>query len=180
MKATDKTSNKRRPLSAKNAFEKLHKALGSIADVLTKQMNNAEKEFPELMLAYKLTASYARFLEKTNSFLSHGRMGYTPHPDGESGGNIIFPPIIEGIDLVQELEEYTEGLLSFGADIEAGFAQEVRACPIIRQDYNNAKRCVERFLENPPETAEEWEEYFECLDQLALYASEMRSHGCSF
>jgi len=180
MRSTNITSRKGKPLSVKEAFRKLYIALETKTDTLTKQLTKAESQFPELMLAYKMTTSYARYMEKTVSFLSRGRISYTPHPDDESGGGIIFPPIIEGIDLVQELEEYTKGLLSFGADIEAEFAHEVRACPIIRQDYNNAKRCVERFLENPPETEEEWEEYFDCLDRLELHASEMHSHNCSF
>lgn len=180
MKSTNKTSRKGKPLSVKEAFRKLYRALETRTDTLTKQLTKAESQFPELMLAYKMTTSYARYMEKTVSFLSRGRISYTPHPEGERGGGIIFPPIIERKDLVQELEEYTEALLAYGAEIEEGFKVEIRACPIIRQDYNNAKNCVEGFLENPPETEEEWEEYLDCLDRLELHASEMHSHNCSF
>ena len=180
MKSTNKTSSKGKPLSVKETFRILYTALETKTDTLTKQLHKAESQFPELMLACKMTTSYARYMEKTISFLSRGRVGYTPHPEGDSGGGIIFPPIIEGKDLVQELEEYTEALLAFGAEIEDGFKVEIRACPIIRQDYNVAKNCVQGFLENPPETEEEWEEYLDCLHKLELHASEMRSHNCSF
>lgn len=161
-------------------FKELFKALYVKRDSLKRELEKAQGEYPKLTLAYKLTASYSRFLEKTYLNLLMRTSSTMPMPDDVKGGNIIFPPIIEAPDVIQELEEYTEGILSFGAEFDEAVRSETRACPIIRQDYRAAANCVKKYLENPPQTDQEWSEYNQCIYKLSVYASEMESHNCSF
>jgi hypothetical protein len=161
-------------------FKELFEAVYVERDALKRELEKARSEYPKLTLAYKLTASYSRFLEKTYLNLLMRTSSTMPMPDDVKGGRIIFPPIIEAPDVIQELEEYTAGILSFGAEFDAAVRSEARVCPIIKQDYRAAANCVKRYLETPPQTDQEWSEYNQCIYRLSVYASEMESHNCSF
>lgn len=148
--------------------------------LLLSQLNKAESDYPLLVLALSLTSTYGRFIERfylnrfTRSAIDR------PVPNGDVEAILTWPPEIEVKDIFQQLEEWSNAMIEAGAEFERDTRTEVRACPIIRQDYSAAEACVERYIENPPQTDEEWNEYLGCLEKLSLHASEMRSHNCSF
>jgi hypothetical protein len=160
----------------KHAFEQLSRN----DKILSTQLRKAESEYPLVVLSLILTSAYARFTERfyLNRFLRTSTD--RPIPGGNDENILTWPPELTAKDIFQQLEEWSNALIEAGAEYERDTRIEVRACPIIRQDYRSAETCVQRYLENPPQSDEEWSEYLNCLENLSLYASEMRSHNCSF
>ena len=160
----------------KHAFEQLRRN----EKMLSPQLRKAKLEYPIVVLALDLVSAYGRFTERY--YLDRFRKTFKdrPLPDGNGENILIWPPEPKAKDIFQQLEEWSDALIQAGAEYERDTRTEVRACPIIRQDYRGAEACVQRYVENPPQSEEEWDEYLNCLENLSLYASEMRSHNCSF
>lgn len=161
-------------------FKELFKKIEADSKYLSQQYEKAQAEYPKLMLAYQLGSIYARFLEKSYFYSPQSLPLDRYIFSGKIERVITWPPEVEGKDIFQQLDEVIAANIEAGAEFERDTRTEVRACPIIRQDYNAAAECVKRYLENPPQTDEEWDEFNECMDKLALYASEMQSHNCKF
>ncbi|MFX0206263.1 MAG: hypothetical protein ACFFDT_09765 [Candidatus Hodarchaeota archaeon] len=160
----------------KHAFEQLRHN----EKLLLSQLSKAKSDYPIVVLALDLTSAYGLFVERFYLDRFHKRIGDKPIPNGDVDIILTWPPEIEVKDIFQQLEEWSNALIEAGAEYERDTRIEVRACPIIRQDYRAAELCVQRYIENPPQSDEEWEEYLDCLEKLSFHASEMRSHNCSF
>ena len=148
-------------------------------ELLANQLSKAKLDFPLLVLALNLTTAYGRFLEHFYVNRFRNKLMEIPIPDGDGGAIITWPPELEKKDIFQQLEEWTVAVIEAGAIANSNTKTEIRACPIIRQDYNAAKTCVHKYIEYPPQSDDEWDEYLNCLERLSLHASEMRSHNCS-
>jgi len=148
------------------------------ADSLSRQVEGAQAEQPLLALTLKLTSIYARFLERAYMTPSRRRSRERPLPDGDGGSIITWPPEVESQDIFEQLERWSEAVIEIGAKLERDSRVQVRTCRTIVQDYRAAAQCVENYRTHPPQTDEQWSEYRECLDNLSLYASEVRSHNC--
>jgi hypothetical protein len=159
----------------KHAFEQLKRN----EKLLSTQVSKAKSAYPLVVLALNLTTAYGRFTERFYVDRFRKRSVDIPIPDGDVENILTWPPELKGKDIFQQLEEWSNAMIEAGAEVERDTRTEVRACPIIRQDYNAAKTCVQRYSENPPQSDEEWDEYLDCLDRLSLHASEMRSHNCT-
>lgn len=136
-------------------FKELFNVIYADRKSLSQQLEKAQAEYPKLMLAYRLNSIYARFLEKSYMNLSRRRPIDKPVPDGDVERIITWPPEIEAKDIFQQLDEWSAAMVQLGAEVEAATRTEVRACPIIKQDYKAAADCVQKYFDNPPQTDEE-------------------------
>jgi hypothetical protein len=161
-------------------FEHAFSQLSRNRRSLSSQLKKAESDYPLVVLTLKLTTIYARFVQRFYADRWRRKASDKPVPDGGGEAIITWPPDLEPKDIFQQLKEWSDALIEAGAEYERDTRTEIRACPIIRQDYRGATTCIQRYIENPPQTDEEWNEYINCIEKLSLYASEMRSHNCSF
>ena len=159
----------------KHAFEQLKRN----EKLLSNQLSTAKSDYPLVVLALNLATAYGRFTERFYLDRFRKRSVDIPLPDGYGAGILTWPPEIKSKDIFQQLEEWSNAMIEAGAEAERDMRIEVRACPIIRQDYNAAQNCVQQYIENQPQSDEEWDEYLTCLERLSLHASEMRSHNCT-
>lgn len=161
-------------------FKHSFKQLKRNEKLLRSQISKAEMDYPLVVLTLTFVSLYGRFIERF--YLSRFQRAHKdrPIPDGGGENILTWPPEIEAKDIFQQLKEWSDALIEAGAEYERDTRIEVRACPIIRQDYHAAETCVQKYMENLPQSDEEWNEYLNCLENLSLYASEMRSHNCSF
>lgn len=160
----------------KHAFEQLRRN----EKILSPQLRKAKSEYPLVVLALDLVSAYGRFTERFYRDRIRKTFKDRPLPGGNGENILTWPPELKVKDIFQQLEEWSDALIEAGAEYDWDTRIEVRACPIIRQDYRAAEGCVQRYAENPPQSEEEWDEYLNCLENLSLYASEMRSHNCNF
>ncbi|MFC1633969.1 hypothetical protein ACFL5Z_03945 [Planctomycetota bacterium] len=159
----------------KHAFEQLKRN----EKPLSTQLIKAKSDYPLVVLALNLATAYGRFAEHFYLDRFRQRSVDMPLPDGDGENILTWPRELKAKDIFQQLEEWSNAMIEAGAEFESDTKTEVRACPIIRQDYNAAKTCVQRYTENPPQSDEEWDEYLNCIERLSLHASEMRSHNCT-
>jgi len=169
----------KKPINLSDWFKITFRNMQKDVDELQNALNEVEKEYPKLFLAYNLLSIYAKYLERLNKFMARNGLMYKPIPDGDHGSNITFPPDIER-DFFKELDEFMAKQVQYGAELDAANRQLCRTCINIRSDYNNAARCVKKYLTHLPATEEEWDEYHQCLSNLQRFASEMESYGCRF
>lgn len=145
-----------------------------------KQLEKLRKEQSEVVAAYTLTWLYANFLERAYKVASRRELAYKPLPDGPDGGLIKWPPDLRYKSIQEQLDEWLEATNEFLREQYREVVKPERTCVDIKKDYNTAKACVTKYLNTPPQTEEEWNEYNKCLDDLKKYANQMEEHNCKF
>ena len=153
-------------------FDDAFKAAHANRNSLLKELKAAQEKYPILILTYKLTAMYSRFLVKSYRYMSR--------PFWSEGPIDHFPlPPIEYKDIFQQLEEYTEALLEAAGKVEETTPSSAFSCTMIKQYYKGALDCVEEYLKDPPQPGDEdWDNYLHCLNRLAELAAAMESSNC--
>jgi hypothetical protein len=158
-------SKKEATMIKKTLVEVLQEAASIVEfddEMLQKNLERAKKDFPKLIRAYAILALYAQHLEAESRVASRT-------------GSVIPVQYLREVDWFEFLAEAAMDEFLEGDPEEY---PEVRACPIIKQDYNAAVRCVQRFIDQLPQTEAEWDEYHSCLDALERHAAEMEAKGC--
>ena len=136
------------------------------ANALKEQLGQLTAKRPELarlVIAYVVDAQRARQLIDVDSARQD-----EPHLG-------VRPRVRPERDWFKILEDFAM------AEFLAGDPEEyppIRWCPQIERDYERAARCVEQFINTPPQNEAEWDEFQKCLSDLQRYAAEMEANDC--
>jgi hypothetical protein len=143
-------------------------------EVLLKEVESAEKDYPRVILAYKLLGMYAGYLEQ--------------------GGHrtLTWSPMIEGTSLTPDDDRWggwLEDFCTIAESVKLGPHHDavvgpvgvvlLRTCDDIRADYDEAAACMGQYLADPPATPAELAEFDQCSADVMKYAEELQEQGCT-